>query len=177
MRCNQRGVQWPLFVCVLMCILPLVLHTIVHLSYTECLPECVTSHGSIFSRGELCYSVFLCWGGAMVKGYREIWYLVMEWTERKNCKWTNRGLLLIMATVHNAWPLSAFYGEWERDSICMQSGEQNCIHREEFTNMWLNCEVKVCLVFIVRVSLYSCIFSAHSTFILTMAEKCQGTSH
>lgn len=80
MRRNQQGMQWP-FSCVnassfscsaLHCSSP-----------SQCLPECVTSHGSIFSRGELCCCVCLCWGGAMMKSFREIWYLVMEWTERK----------------------------------------------------------------------------------------------
>lgn len=60
MRWNQRGIQWPFF-----CVNSSSCSS-QHCSFLllSCLPECVTSHGSIFSCAVVC---FLCWGGAIVK--------------------------------------------------------------------------------------------------------------
>lgn len=55
MRWYQQGIHWPFSWCVFF----LLFFTA--LSHSECLPERVTSHGSIFSRGELCCSMCPWW--------------------------------------------------------------------------------------------------------------------
>lgn len=61
MRWYQQGIHWPFSWCVFF----LLFFTA--LSHSECLPERVTSHGSIFSRGELCCSMCPWWVELMLR--------------------------------------------------------------------------------------------------------------